>query len=154
MRKTYQSFRDELSMDGEIGKLRQLFEVQLDQRASNIQHSLPDILMSGYAMFALKHPSLLSFEQQNQVEQQNLKGVYGIESLCSDAQLRKVLDNVNPLFIRNYFCQQLDVLEQSGLIEEYQYKIGGQHYLIASNDGRHGMVYSISVPRKTVATNV
>lgn len=122
-------------MDSQIQELRILFEKVEDVRASNSQHSLPDLLMSGYAMFSLKHPSLLSFEQQNQVERENLRHVYGIASLSSDAQLRKVLDGVCPDFIRDYFAEQFTTLEQSGLIEEYLYKIGGQKYLIVSNDG-------------------
>lgn len=135
MKSIYQSFRDTISMDSQIRQLRTLFEEVEDMRASNSQHSLADLLMSGYAMFALKHPSLLSFEQQNQVERQNLENVYGIHTLCSDAQLRKVLDGVDPSFIRGYLAKQFANLEKAGLIEEYKYKIAGQKYLIVSNDG-------------------
>ena len=47
-------------MDGEIASLRRLFQTVKDKRASNASHKLDDILMSGYAMFALKYPSIFS----------------------------------------------------------------------------------------------
>ena len=112
-----------------------LFSEVKDKRASNSSHKLKDILMSGYAMFSLKHPSLLSFEKQNEVEKVNLKQIFGIKKTCTDAQMRNVLDKVNPNLIRDYFPKQFKLLEQSGFIEEYQYKIGSKKYLIVSNDG-------------------
>lgn len=135
MRPSYQEIRNRISMDCEISKLRCLFEGVEDKRASNCSHKLEDILMSGFAMFLLKHPSLLSFEEQNEVEKENLKNVFGISKTCSDAQLRKVLDDVNPDFLRLEFLNKFKLLERAGFVKEYGYKIGSKKYLIASNDG-------------------
>ncbi|MFK7950007.1 MAG: hypothetical protein AB8G11_20625, partial [Saprospiraceae bacterium] len=135
MKTKYQSVRSRISMDVEISKLVALFGEVKDKRARNSSHKLKDILMSGYAMFSLKHPSLLSFEKQNKVEKANLKQVFGIQKMSTDAQMRNILDKVNPNFIRNYFSKQFKLLEQSGFAKEYQYKIGSKRYLIVSNDG-------------------
>ncbi|MFK7947863.1 MAG: transposase, partial [Saprospiraceae bacterium] len=135
MKRKYQSARSKISMDNEIEKLQKLFESIKDKRAANSRHKLCDILMSGYAMFSLKYPSLLNFEEQNKNERLNLQSIFGVSKQCSDTNLRTVLDKVEPNFIREYFPQQFKLLENSGFIEEYQYKIGSKKYLIVSNDG-------------------
>lgn len=135
MKRSYEKVRSRISMDGEISKLRQLFDSVKDNRGKNRRHKLSDILMSGYAMFSLKYPSLLNFEEQNKNEQLNLQSIFGISKPCSDTNLRTVLDKLNPTFIREYFHKQFNLLEKSGFIEEYQYKIGSKKYLIVSNDG-------------------
>ena len=60
-------------MDGEIRKLQALFGAVDDKRGSNSSHKLEDILMSGYAMFSLKHPSLHSFKEQKKLKKLILK---------------------------------------------------------------------------------
>ena len=46
--------------------------------------------MSAFAMFSLKDPSLLAFDQRKNDE--NLKSVYHIESIPCDTHLRSILD--------------------------------------------------------------
>ena len=46
-----------LSADALIALVRAGFEQIPDKRAENVKISLPDALMSGYAMFSLKDPS-------------------------------------------------------------------------------------------------
>jgi|GEM_PF-1685418 len=111
-------------MDGEIASLRRLFQTVKDKRASNASHKLDDILMSGYAMFASKYPSILSFEQQSVMDRANLKSVYGVEQLCSDTQLRDVLDPIDPKFLRDEFPKKFKTLRKTGLINEFAHKIG------------------------------
>ena len=94
--KSKDQYRKEINQDTEVAKLRVLFEDVKDKRANNASHKLSDILMSGYAMFSLKYSSLLDFEQQNHLEKMNLQTLFGIKKVCSDTQLRDVLDGVNP----------------------------------------------------------
>ena len=82
--RSYQSERETISMDGEIKSLQSIFEQVKDKHGSNARHKLSDILMSGFAIFSLKYPSLLDFDKQNQVENLNLTQIYGIEKVCSD----------------------------------------------------------------------
>ena len=44
----------------------------------NCRIPLADALMSGFAAFSLKHPSLLAFEEHYKKEPDNLHGVYGV----------------------------------------------------------------------------
>jgi len=60
-----------------------------DDRPPDADISLPDALMSAFAMFSLKDPSLLAFDQRRNDE--NLKSVYHIENIPSDTHLRTIL---------------------------------------------------------------
>jgi len=95
--------RQRLNQDYLVKKLRSDFDKIPDHRASNVVHQLPDVLISAYAMFALKYPSLNSFEQQTKSEKQNLHNLFGVEKLCSDAQMRRVLDEVNPEELQAFY---------------------------------------------------
>ena len=72
--------------------------------------------MSGYAIFALKYPSLLSFEQQSPVEQENLKHLFGIKKVCSDVQMRRVLDEVPPEWIQALFPDRFAQLKRLNVV--------------------------------------
>ncbi|HEX7378214.1 MAG TPA: hypothetical protein VF278_13940 [Pirellulales bacterium] len=72
-----------------------------DLRRDGAPISLPDALMSGVALFALKDPSLLAFDQRRQDE--NMKRLFHIERVPSDTQMRTILDPVDPLELRPAF---------------------------------------------------
>lgn len=133
--KSYQYYRQSVSMDEEISKLRFTFEQLKDTRRSNSHYTLADICMSGYAMFALKHRSMLSFETQTEAERTNLKTVFGIEKLPSDTQLRTVLDTIDPTFLREELSKKFALLRKTGIVKEFGYRIGGQTYHLLSADG-------------------
>lgn len=134
MRKTYAELREAVSYDKLISELRQDFEEIPDHRAPNVVHSLTDILMSGYAIFTMKYPSMLCFEQQTSKEQENLKQLFGIEKICSDAQMRRVLDEVNPCEIQGLFPKRFAVLKKLGVLSDYRFL---KKYLLISIDGVH-----------------
>jgi len=54
--------------------------------------------MSAFAMFSLKDPSLLQFDNRlhDEVEGQNLKNIYGIENVPSDSRMREIGDEIDP----------------------------------------------------------
>jgi len=62
--------------------------------------------MSGFAMFSLKDPSLLAFDERR-VTDSNLKSIYSIEHVSSDTQMRAILDDVEPAGIRPVFRDAL-----------------------------------------------
>ena len=133
--KSHKTYRSEITMDSEISELRKIFQGVEDKRASNASHKLDDILMCGYAIFSLKYTSLLDFEQQTVVEKSNLQSVFGIEKICSDVQLRAVLDKIEPRFLRDLFPKKFDTLRKTGILDEFAYKIGSIAYHIVSCDG-------------------
>ena len=121
-----------LSPDSLYSLSRDYFSGFSDSRASNVQHTLKDVLMSGLAMYSLKYPSLLNFEQQSVSERSNLHHLFGVKKLCSDAQMRKILDEVASDSIREFYPQLWTQIKQAGLVKKYQY-LG--KYVIASLDG-------------------
>lgn len=132
MGKKYESLRESLSMDEMVGKLRKEFQKIPDHRAGNASYQLDDVLMSGFAMFSLKHPSLLDFEQQSVCERKNLQSVFGVRQLCTDAQMRNILDRVDGQPLRSLFPKQFKVLGKLGIVEEYRY---WQDHILLTVDG-------------------
>lgn len=132
MRKTQAQLREELTQDVLVQELRSDFEQVPDHRASNVVHSLGDVLMSAYAIFALKYPSLLSFEQQTQAEIDNLGRLFGLTKLCSDAQMRRILDEVPPDQLQGLFPKRFEHLKRTGLLGNYRFL---RKYFLVSMDG-------------------
>jgi Transposase DDE domain len=128
-------YRNGINLDSEIASLRQEFETLTDKRGKNSSHKLSDLLMSGFAMFSLKHPSLLSFESMSVCEKANLTSVFGIKKVPSDVQLRDVLDTVNPDFLRKLFPKKFNQLEDAGIVSDFDYAIGGNTFHIVACDG-------------------
>ena len=90
-------FRQSLSLPGLLKSMRQIFE-QIPDPKSGAAIPLSDHLMSGLAIFGLKYPSLLQFDQDRNVEltRSNPKSLYGIQQAPSDTYLRERLDEVDP----------------------------------------------------------
>jgi len=74
------------------------FEKIPEFRTGDIEISIPDALMSAFAMFSLKAPSLLNFDERrkDEAECQNLKSIYGIENIPSDSRMREICDEIDP----------------------------------------------------------
>lgn len=103
-----------------------------DHRRVNSSYSLADVLRSAFAMFSLKSPSLLSFKEQTQQEEKNLKAIYHLQSVPGDTQMRTALDPLAPTPLREIFPKFFNQLNQAGVIKEYEYWKG---HLIVSVDG-------------------
>jgi len=122
-------------IDKLIGLLRSGFEEVVDTRSSNRSYSLSDMLSIGYAMFSLKDPSLASFREQYTLRSQNLRQIYGIESLPGDTALRESLDEVCPKDLQNLFALPLDVLKQEKVLE--QRRVLGKYTAISVDGTGH-----------------
>ena len=87
--------------------------------------------MSGLAIFGLKYPSLLQFDQDRNVDltRSNLKSLYGIKQAPSDTYLRERLDNVDPAHLRKNYTQLLQVLQRGKGLEGFAYL--DNHYLLS-----------------------
>jgi len=96
--------RKNLSAKGLLSTARSCFEALPDSRRSR-SITLTDTLMSGLAMFSLKYPSLLQFDQASQYDtvRHNLKMLYGIDRVPCDTYLRERLDELDPrIFVQVY----------------------------------------------------
>ena len=74
---------------------------------------LVNFLMSSYAVFSLKSPSLLQFERDFKNEQMrrkhNLKHLFRVERVPSDTHLRDVLDRLDYKQYRPIFKTQIRI---------------------------------------------
>ncbi len=93
--------RKHLSADALYALVREGFGKVADHRDPRATIPLADALMSAFAMFSLKDPSLLAFEERR--SDANLKALFGIGQIPSDTQMREILDPVDPEHLRSHF---------------------------------------------------
>ncbi|EFK09217.1 conserved domain protein [delta proteobacterium NaphS2] len=87
-----------------------------DYREGNPEISMADALMSGFAVFSLKDPSLLAFDKRRQAAE-NLESIYHVESIPCDSQMRTILDEVDPVEIRPAYKNIFSKLQRGKALE-------------------------------------
>lgn len=120
--------RKELSADGLFALIRTRFGEISDLR-QNRTISLADALMSAFAMFSLKDPSLLAFDQRREDPNDNFRTIYGIQNVASDSQMRTILDPVEPESLYPLFTDVFRCLQRGKALEAFVYYEG--HYLVS-----------------------
>src|SRR5215472_2083394 len=107
--------RKYLSVDALFRLVRNGFARILDDRAEATGISLADALMAAFAMFSLKSPSLLTFD--NERVEGNLQTIYGIAQAPCDTYMRALLDPVSPESLRPSFQGVLRQLQRGKALE-------------------------------------
>lgn len=123
--------RKHLSADGLFRHIRDGMARIADHRPMNVVIPLVDALMSGLALFALKDPSLLAFDQRRATPE-NLHRIFGIGEIPSDTQMRTILDGVDPESLRPLYKDVFNKLQRGKALEEMVFMDG---YYLASVDG-------------------
>ena len=116
-----------LSADALFALVRKAFSNLSDHRSGTPHLALSDALMSAFAMFSLKSPSLLAFDKER--AEDNLHQIYGIERVPCDTSMREILDPLEPESLRPVFKQVFDQLQRSKALKEMEFVQG--HYLLA-----------------------
>jgi hypothetical protein len=98
-----------------------------DHRLDDTQISLTDALISAFATFSLKAPSLLAFDKER--AEGNLHTIYGIERVPCDTRMRDILDPVSPKVFPPVFTSVLRQLQRGKALEPMVFLDG--HYLLA-----------------------
>src|SRR2546425_12883268 len=119
--------RKHLSADTLFGLIRSGFANIPDHRSDDAGIPLTDALMSAFAMFSLKSPSLLAFDKQR--AEGNLSTIYGIERAPCDSYMRETLDPVSPESLRPSFKGVFRQLQRGKALEAMTFLEG--HYLVA-----------------------
>jgi len=132
MRKSQALLRSEIDQDFLVDQVRQKLLSLTDPRDRFIGYRFHDLVMSAYAMFHLKYPSVNNFETQTESERANLKELFKIEKVCSDAQLRSILDQIDPSTLRQLYPENFRLLKRTGILKEYQTI---KNHIICSIDG-------------------
>ncbi len=110
--------RKHLNADALFATMRAGFNKIKGQRPGKVQHSLADTLMAGFAMFSLKDPSLLAFDDRRFGEPHNLKTIYGMSTIPCDTSMREILDGVNPDYLRPLFKNAFRPLQRGKVLEK------------------------------------
>jgi hypothetical protein len=119
--------RKYLSADALFGLVRRGFATIPDDRLSDTDISLTDALMSAFAMFSLKAPSLLAFDKER--TEGNLETIYGLERVPCDTHMREILDAVSPESLRLVFKSVFRQVQRGKALEALVFLDG--HYLLA-----------------------
>jgi hypothetical protein len=119
--------RKYLSADALFRLVRDGFANILDDRADEPGISLTDALMSAFAMFSLKSPSLLAFDKER--VEGNLQTIYGIAHAPCDTYMRELIDPVSPEALRPMFQGVFRQLRRGKALEPMLFLNGA--YLLA-----------------------
>jgi hypothetical protein len=119
--------RKHLSADALLHVVRSGFADIPDPRGAGVDISLTDTLMSAFAMFSLKAPSLLAFDKER--AESNLHTIYGIQRVPCDTYMRERLAPLTPKWLRPVFKSVLQQLQRGKTLEELGFLEG--HYLLA-----------------------
>jgi hypothetical protein len=119
--------RKYLSADALFNLVRSGLATIPDYRPSETDISLTDALMSAFAMFSLKSPSLLAFDKER--AEGNLHTIYGMERVPCDTRMREILDPVSPKMLRPVFTSVFRQLQRGKALEPMAFLDG--HYLLA-----------------------
>lgn len=82
---------------------------------------IQDCLFSGLALFSLKYPSLLQYDQDRDLIATNLKNLFGVASLPSDTYMRERLDEIDPQQLRRCFTKLFGHVQRSKRLEAFQH---------------------------------
>ncbi len=126
--------RQKLSANGLLKGVKHCFEQVKEFRKGAVKINLGDALMSGFAMFSLKDPSLLAFDERRG-EPGNLYTVYGIKQIPSDTQMRTILDDVEPESLMSIHKDVFRELQRGKGLDGY--RIMGKHYLLSLDGTGH-----------------
>jgi hypothetical protein len=119
--------RKHLSADALFRLVRSGLAGLPDHRLDDTEISLADALMSAFAMFSLKAPSLLAFDKER--AEDNLHTIYGIERVPCDTHMRAILAPVSPKGLRPVFKSVFRQLQRGKALEPMTFLDG--HYLLA-----------------------
>jgi hypothetical protein len=119
--------RKHLSADALFGLVRSGFASMPDSCLGETEMALTDALMSAFAMFSLKSPSLLAFDKER--AEGNLHTIYNIERVPCDTYMREILDPVSPESLRPVFKSVFRQLQRGKALEPMEFLDG--HYLLA-----------------------
>jgi len=119
--------RKHLSADALFRLVHTGFDHIPDYRPADVDIALPDVLMSAFAMFSLKAPSLLAFDKER--TEGNLHTIYGIQRVPCDTSMREILDPVSPKWLRPVFTSVFRQLQRGKALEALTFLDGP--YLLA-----------------------
>src|SRR3990167_2152313 len=129
--------RKHLSADGLHQIVRHSFDREKLPSYPKSTISWQDCIMSGLAVFGLKFPSLLQFENEkwDAVIKRNLTTLYRIKNVPSDTCMRERLDMLLPRQFRRAFKTIFAYLQRGKQLERFKFL--NSHYLLSIDGTGH-----------------
>lgn len=118
--------------------LRKFFAKIPDKRGNNSSISLTDALSSLFAVFILKFPSLLKFEESRNEDEfkSNLHSLFGVKKIPSDTQMRSIIDKIPHKVFFSIFKSLFSIIQRGKLLNEFEYtKKEKQPWYLVAVDG-------------------
>lgn len=119
--------RKHLCADALLRSVQDVFCYMPEHRKGDAEIMLGDALMSAFALFSLKAPSLLACDKER--TEDNVQRVYGIGRVPCDTSMRERLDPVDPEKLRPAFKTVFRHLQRGKALEAMVFVEG--HYLLA-----------------------
>lgn len=117
-----------LNADSLIASLKTRFaEVADKRRKASCRYSMADTLLAAFAMFSLKAPSLLNFEEQ--CDEEAIDRLFGIQHVPSDSQMRAILDGIDIETLNEAFADLFYEVQRGGVLKKWEFDRG--HYLLS-----------------------
>lgn len=133
-----------LSADAMHDTLRRRFEdVDDSRRQASCKFSMADTLMSAFAMFATKEPSMLSY--QDHMRELHIEKPFGIKAVPSDTQMREILDGIDIQPLNECFADLFWEVQRGGELKKWLFD--GKYYLLAIDGSGYFCSDKISCPQ-------
>lgn len=133
-----------LSADALVQTLRNRFEDVADsRREKSCTFSMADTLMSAFAMFATKEPSMLAF--QDHMRELYIEKPFQIDKVPSDTQMRTILDGSDIEPLNEAFADLFWEVQRGGELKKWLFD--GQYYLLAIDGSGYFCSDNISCPQ-------
>ena len=103
--------------------LRQDLEGVPEHRTGrNTQYEIVDAGLGAFSVFYMQSPSFLAYQRdmQRRKGQNNAQGLFGVERIPSDGQIRNLLDPVEPGALYERFWEIYRQLDEGGHLDEYR----------------------------------
>ncbi|EMB16205.1 hypothetical protein [Rhodopirellula europaea] len=133
-----------LSADALHDTLRRRFEDVSDgRRQASCKYPMVDTLMSAFAMFATKEPSMLSY--QDHQKELHIEKPFKISAVPSDTQMREILDGIDIQPLHECFADLFWEVQRSGELKKWLFD--GKYYLLAIDGSGYFCSDKISCPQ-------
>ena len=129
-----------LSAKGLLNTVRKVFSTikELDKGGQGLEQviTMTDCLMSALAVFKLKSPSLLQFDNDKATDpiKANLENLFRVKNVPCDTYMRERLDEVDPLELRRAFSSVFSSLQRGKVLENYVF-LDGKYLLLSDGTG-------------------
>ncbi|MCD4793061.1 MAG: hypothetical protein K8R54_07515 [Bacteroidales bacterium] len=132
MKKPSIRIKSKLNQNSLINLVYSNFKSINDKRADNKSIEQKDALMSAFAIFSLKCPSLIQGIKDVNSDEKNLKSLYNISQVPSDTQMRDIINEIDSKDIKPVFKNVFYRLQRAKELDKFRFM--GDYYLI-SGDG-------------------